>query len=64
MSVSFSLDGHRLASSDKAGRLILWNLDLKPNDLLAYGCNWVHDYLKTNPNVSEKERHLCDGIGI
>jgi hypothetical protein len=38
----------------------LWNFDL--DDLMVRGCNQVRDYLKTNPNVSESDRHLCDGI--
>jgi WD40 repeat protein len=39
----------------------LWNLDV--DSLLLSGYNWIRDYLKTNPNVSERDRHLCDGIG-
>ncbi len=31
--------------------------------LLVEGCNWLRDYLTTNPNLSESDRHLCDGIG-
>jgi WD40 repeat protein len=62
VSVNFRPNGHTLASADKAGRLILWNLDLKANDLLRYGCDWARDYLKTNANLSESDRHLCDGI--
>jgi WD40 repeat protein len=61
--LSFSPDGQILASSDNAGQLILWNLDLEPEDLVQYGCNWVHDYVKTNPNVSESDRTLCNDIG-
>jgi hypothetical protein len=39
----------------------LWNLDLE--DLLVRGCDRLRDYLKTNPNVSQSDRTLCDGIG-
>jgi hypothetical protein len=38
----------------------LWNLDF--DDLMQRGCNWSRGYLKTNPNVSESDRHLCDGV--
>ncbi|NEQ74358.1 MAG: hypothetical protein F6K23_15775 [Okeania sp. SIO2C9] len=42
-------------SDDKS--LKLWNLNL--DDLLVHACNWVRDYLKNNPNVSEEDRRLC-----
>jgi WD40 repeat protein len=60
-SVSFSPDGQMLASASTDGTIILWNLNL--DELLVQGCDWLRDYLKTNPNVSESDRHLCDGIG-
>ncbi len=62
LSLDFSPDGRTLASGDRNGKLIVWNLDLNSNNLLAYGCNWVHDYLKNNPNVSKSDKHICDGI--
>ena len=33
------------------------------NRILAYGCDWVEDYLRTYPDLSDRDRQLCDGFG-
>ncbi|MBD2198383.1 MULTISPECIES: nSTAND1 domain-containing NTPase [Calothrix] len=55
------IDGsRRLWSSEN-----LKEINLK-DDNLAYllkkGCNWLHDYLQNNPDVSAEDRRLCDDI--
>jgi WD40 repeat protein len=70
--VNFSLskDGQLLASNsqtwgDSKGEIILWNLKILSNltldNLIGKGCDWVRGYLENNPNVTESDRHLCDG---
>lgn len=58
LTVSFSPDGKILATGDRTKNIILWNLDL--DHLLHEACEWVGDYLITNPNVSASDRQLCD----
>ncbi|HEY9598585.1 MAG TPA: stage II sporulation protein E, partial [Cyanophyceae cyanobacterium] len=66
-SLSFSPNGLILASASDDGTVRLWKIDrskwnLDLDELLLRGCNWLQDYLKTNPNVSQSDRTLCDGI--
>ncbi|NEP74625.1 MAG: hypothetical protein F6K25_23285 [Okeania sp. SIO2G4] len=57
-SICFSPDGQMIASGSTDGKVILWNLNLE--SLIKLGCEWVGDYLKNNPNVSQSDRRLCD----
>jgi WD40 repeat protein/ABC-type dipeptide/oligopeptide/nickel transport system ATPase component len=60
--LSFSHNSQTLASASYDNTAILWNLTNlnQPQALLQEGCAWVNDYLATNTQLKEKERHLCD----
>jgi len=43
--------------------VILWDVErILKLDELAYACDLVRDYLRTNALVEESDRSLCDGI--
>ncbi|MGB3510567.1 MAG: caspase family protein [Microcoleaceae cyanobacterium] len=60
MDVSFSPDGKMLGAVGRDRVAMLWNFDL--DDLLARGCDFVHDYLRNSPHVKESDRGLCEGV--
>ncbi|WP_371357245.1 hypothetical protein [Hydrocoleum sp. CS-953] len=52
-----------MASASWDQTVKLWNV-WKFDRLHEWGCNWMRDYLENNPNVSESDRRLCDGVGL
>jgi WD40 repeat protein len=68
-SVSYSPNNKTLASASFDGTIKLWSLDglelqtLNLAQLIVRSCTWLHDYLKTNTHLRERnEYHLCDDI--
>ncbi|MEG4456894.1 WD40 domain-containing protein [Microcoleus sp. N9_A1] len=60
--LAFAADGKTLASASEDKTVILWNLEqsVELDKVVAVGCDWVRDYLRTNAEVVEGDRHLCD----
>ncbi|WP_020480090.1 WD40 repeat domain-containing protein [Synechococcus sp. PCC 7336] len=75
LDLQFSPDGQTLFSIDSNGNVIFWNpysplletasdiIDvpvISYEELLGLSCNWLQDYLASNPDLSEEDRRMCD----
>lgn len=49
-----------LASASDDQTIQLWDIDL--NRLLKRSCEWLRDYLSTNPNMQDADRRMCQEI--
>ncbi|MGC9524174.1 MAG: AAA family ATPase [Limnospira sp.] len=59
--IAFSPDGRTIAIAKDDGTLMLWSMDnLDLDSLIARSCDWLQDYLQTNPKVDEGDRDLCE----
>ena len=62
--IAFNSDGNRLASASEDRTVIVWDLNrvLPLDEILAYSCDWVQNYLQNNANVNPEARLLCGEI--
>ncbi len=61
-SAILSPDSSRLATIGEDGTTKLWKIG-QLDELRAKGCDRIRDYLAKNPNISARDRLLCEGIG-
>lgn len=63
-SLDFHPEESLLATADREGRIVLWQLDEVGNldVLLQRGCQWMQYYLETNSNLSTSDRKMCKGM--
>ncbi len=64
MAVAFSPDGSQVISGSNDASVIITPIDeiMGASQLLYYGCAWAADYLRTNANLNDTERAICDGV--
>jgi WD40 repeat protein len=71
--LDFSTDGEKLISASADRTLILWDIDpleemresieeVEVGALMSLGCDWLDDYLTTNPTIEESDRSMCPGV--
>lgn len=71
--LDFSTNGEKLISASADRTLILWDIDpleemresveeVEVGELMSLGCDWLDDYLRTNPTIEESDRSMCPGL--
>ncbi|HEY9620485.1 MAG TPA: AAA-like domain-containing protein [Crinalium sp.] len=62
--VKFSPDGQSLVSASSDHTVTVWNLKeaVELNTVIRHSCEWVQDYLRTNVNVKEGDRTVCNSV--
>lgn len=60
--IVFTKDGKQLISGSVDQTAVIWDLDrvTNPDAILAEGCNWLRNYLHSNPEVPPSDRVICD----
>ncbi|MBD1937926.1 AAA-like domain-containing protein [Microcoleus sp. FACHB-68] len=58
-SMSWSSDSQTLATRGIENTVKLWRVDNNLESIMSEGCNWISDYLKTNPNVTKDDKQMC-----
>ncbi|MDJ0596696.1 MAG: AAA-like domain-containing protein [Pleurocapsa sp. MO_226.B13] len=62
--IEFSPNGQQLVSGAEDKLVKLWHLDrILRLDPLEYGCNWIEDYLRTNPDIQEQD-DICSFLAF
>ncbi|MGD1851939.1 MAG: hypothetical protein ACFCBU_15595, partial [Cyanophyceae cyanobacterium] len=61
LSASFSPAGNTIVTASGDGTAKVWPVETI-DSLLAKGCDWLRDYLTTNPNAPEDLQQYCSSI--